>query len=107
MIGYLITYSVCRKESSEIDVSKYIQCPTYAEDIPESDPGRAPSLTFGGSLSQTSRNFFKEYRAALALVPCDATAVRVFVEGDLETKFTIAVVYIYENSVRDLQDWLK
>ena len=59
-------------------------------------------------LSAVSSNFYKQYKAALALVPCDATALRVFTTDEIDGKeYTIGVIFVYDASVEALKNWLE
>ena len=54
-----------------------------------------------------SDDVYLEYRAALAVVPCDADPKGVYIEESLNTEFTVSVVYLYDKSLRDLEEWLE
>ena len=69
--------------------------------------GLDPFLYANGDLDDETRNTYAQYRAALALVPCNARALSVFTKQQLGTNFTVAVLFVYEESVRDLKLWLK
>merc|ERR1719367_1460495 len=56
---------------------------------------------------QLNQDDYLQYRAALALVPCTATAQKAFLEKDLNTEFTVAVAFIYDKSMEDLKYWLE
>merc|ERR1719367_14923 len=56
---------------------------------------------------QLNQDDYLQYRAALALVPCTATAQKAFLEQDLDTEFTVAVAFIYDKSMEDLKYWLE
>ena len=57
--------------------------------------------------SRLNGDDYLQYRAALALVPCTATAQKSFLEKDLDTQFTVAVAFIYDQSIEDLKYWLE
>ena len=57
--------------------------------------------------SVLNRDDYLQYRAALALVPCTATAQKAFLEENLGTQFTVAVAFIYDQSIEDLKYWLE
>ena len=83
-----------------------ITCPYKVTDEAGLDPGVLGSA--GVDLSKVSANFFKQYKAALALVPCDATALRVFTTDDIEGKaYTIGIIFVYESSVEAIKKWLE
>ena len=93
----------------ELDKSSYklpITCPYRVNDEEGIDPGVLGST--GVDLNKVSNNFYKEYKAALALVPCDATALRVFTTDDIEGKaYTIGIIFVYESSVEAIKNWLE
>ena len=62
-----------------------------------------PDIVKGGF----SDDVYLEYRAALAVVPCDADPKGVYIEESLNTEFTVSVVYLYDKSLRDLEEWLE
>ena len=66
-----------------------------------------PLLYANGDLNEVSSNVYAQYRAALALVPCDARAISVFTENELGTNSTISVIFVYDKPVEDLKTWLK
>ena len=66
------------------------------------DPINDPSVR-----RQLDSSTYFEYRAALALVPCSATALQAFVEDNLNTEFTVAVAFIYDQPIEDLKYWLE
>ena len=83
-----------------------IACPYDIDDDIGKDPGILGRP--GVDLSEVSSNFYKQYEAALALVPCDATAVRVFTTDDIEEKeYTIGVIFVYDKSVAAIEKWLE
>ena len=83
-----------------------IVCPYDIVDDVGKDPGILGRP--GVDLSTVSSNFYKQYQAALALVPCDATAVRVFTTDDIEEKeYTIGVIFVYDKSVAAIENWLE
>jgi hypothetical protein len=83
-----------------------ITCPYKVTDEAGLDPGVLGSA--GTDLSKVSANFYKEYKAALALVPCDATSLRVFTTNDIKGKeYTIGIIFVYESSVEAIKNWLE
>jgi hypothetical protein len=83
-----------------------IICPYEVKDGAGIDPGVLGST--GVDLNKVSSNFYKQYKAALALVPCDATALRVFTTDEIEGKqYTIGIIFVYESSVAAIKKWLE
>ena len=93
----------------DVETSSYklpITCPYGITDEEGIDPGVLGSA--GVDLNKVSSNFYKEYKAALALVPCDATALRVFTTDDIKGKeYTIGIIFVYESSVEAIKNWLE
>ena len=93
--------------SSTKDTHLPFTCPY---DVPkETKKGFNPGLlgSKGTDLTKVSNNFYAEYRAAQALVPCDATPMRVFNEEELGKDYTVAVIFAYDSPVERLKKWLK
>ena len=85
-------------------------CPYEIQKTEDNKNGLDPGLlgSPGTDLTTVSRNFYAEYRAATAIVPCDATPMRVFTEDKIEGKeYTVAVIFVYESSVGRIKEWLK
>ena len=83
-----------------------IQCPYEINDDAGLDPGVRGSP--GVDLDALSANLFKQYKAALELVPCDATALRVFTTDEIEGKdYTIGIIFLYDASVTPIKNWLE
>ena len=83
-----------------------IICPYEITDEAGIDPGVLGST--GIDLSEVSANFYSQYKAALALVPCDATALRVFTTDEIDGKeYSIGIIFVYDSSVEDIKDWLE
>ena len=83
-----------------------IQCPYEITDPGGLDPGVRGSK--GIDLDSVSANFFQQYKAALELVPCDATALRVFTTNEIEGKdYTIGIIFVYDASVTPIIKWLE
>ena len=60
------------------------------------------------NLNGVTDDFYKQYRAALALVPCDAQALSVYTEPEVNNATnTVSVIFIYDNSIKQLKDWLQ
>ena len=101
-------FAIFRDETSNISPTLPITCPYDVGGIdgPGIDPGFLGSS--GVDLSEVTSNFYKQYKAALALVPCDATALRVFTTDEIEGKeFTIGIIFVYDASVQSMNEWLE
>ena len=60
------------------------------------------------SLSQVSSEFYSQFKAAGALVPCDAQAIQIYIETDIDTKeSSVAVIYVFDRPVKKLEKWLR
>ena len=89
-----------------------LQCPYK---VPESSPqpgtkdgGLSPKLVEEGILDDAPKSIYGQYRAALALVPCDGTALSVFTESEIPGKeYTVSVIFVYESSVDSIRRWLQ
>ena len=69
--------------------------------------GLLPTLYEDDGLANSSSNFYAKYKAALALVPCDARAIAAFTDiGVLQPSSTISVLFVYEKPAEDLKRWL-
>ena len=99
--------AIFRDETSNIAPKLPITCPyDGVSDGPGIDPGFLGSA--GVDLSEVTSNFYKQYKAALALVPCDATALRVFTTDEIEGKeYTIGIIFVYDASVKTMKKWLE
>ena len=85
-----------------------IVCPYKVTDESGIDPGTPQAGSIAKDLSKVSANFFKQYKAALALVPCDATALRVYTTDEIVGKeYTIGIIFVYEKSVDAIKEWLQ
>ena len=99
--------SVFEKSFSGTTNNLPIQCP-YQN--PNDDAGLDPGVrgSPGVDLDAVSANFFQQYKAALELVPCDATALRVFTTEEIEGKdYTIGIIFLYDASVTPIKKWLE
>ena len=100
--SYQPSYEPSYQPSYELPIT----CPYKVTDEAGLDPGVLGSA--GVDLSKVSANFFKQYKAALALVPCDATALRVFTTDDIDGKdYSIGIIFVYDSSVKAIKDWLE
>lgn len=83
-------------------------CPFNVEDNFGFNPGGVGLNSKGVDLEKVSKNFYKQYKAAFATVPCDATALRVFTEDQIPGKqYTVGSVFLYDKSVARLEKWLE
>ena len=69
--------------------------------------GLFSTLYEDGRIDESSSNVYSEYRAALALVPCDAQPISVFTNPLVNGEFAISVIYLYDKQVDDLKKWLR
>ena len=82
--------------------------PTPSSDLTAQNVGGLEASLFeNGDLDDEPINTYAQYRAALALVPCNARALSVFPKDQLGSNFTVAVIFVYEKSVEELKQWLK
>ena len=105
MLYYLLAVVDCLRSRGAS--TRPFTCPY---EIPKGVGGLDPDLLgpSGTDNSKASKEFFAEYKAALAHVPCGTTVLKVFTEDQLPGKnYTVAVIFIYENSVDDIKKWLK
>ena len=83
-----------------------ITCPYNVTDSAGLNPGVLGEV--GVDLSKVSNSFYKQYRAALALVPCDATVLRAFTTNHISGKqYTIGTIFVYDASVEAIKNWLE
>ena len=81
--------------------------------LPFACPYRIPKNGLGGivpntSLSQVSSEFYSQFKAAEALVPCDARAIQIYIENDVYNKESpVAVIYVFDRPVKQLKKWLR
>ena len=110
----VIIYGLLKQTNSldDFEESSYylynfpITCPYEITEEAGINPGVLGSGEI--DLSQVSSNFYQQYKAALALVPCDATALRVFTTDEIEgKKFTIGIIFVYDSSVEAIKMWLE
>ena len=95
-------------DAKEVELTEKwaITCPYNITDSAGLNPGVLGAV--GVDLSKVSNGFYKQYRAALALVPCDATALRVFTTDQISGKeFTVGIIFVYDTSVEALKNWLE
>ena len=69
--------------------------------------GLLTTLYEDGILDDNDSENAADYRAALALVPCDAKEVSVFTNPLVAGQYAISVIYIYDKPVEDLKNWLR
>lgn len=86
------------------------QCPYK---VPKDDPQpTSGGIGEGGflpllSLKTNTSDQNAQYRAALALVPCDAQGISVFTTPMIKGDFTVSVIYVYDKPVDELKGWLE
>ena len=89
------------------------QCPY---EIPGDSPKPSLSGREGGGLSPiiseedllvANNEVFGQYRAALALVPCDAQALSVFTAPLINIQNAVSVVFVYNKPIEKLKKWLE
>ena len=61
----------------------------------------------GTDLSKVSIEFYAEYKAAQALIPCDGTPLRIYNEEELGKDHTVGVIFVYDSSINRLKKWLE
>ena len=69
--------------------------------------GLFSTLYEDGRIDESSSNVYSEYKAALALVPCDAKPITVFTNDLVAGDYTISVIYLYDKPVERLKKWLR
>ena len=89
------------------------QCPY---EIPGDSPKPSLSGKEGGGLLPiineedllvANNEVFGQYRAALALVPCDAQALSVFTAPLINIENAVSVVFVYNKPIEKLKKWLE
>ena len=89
------------------------QCPY---EIPGDSPKPSLSGREGGGLLPiiseedllvANNEVFGQYRAALALVPCDAQALSVFTAPLINIQNAVSVVFVYNKPIEKLNKWLE
>ena len=91
------------------------QCPNSPPEILASSPSEAGEAGVGlkttlyeeGMLDGNDSEVYNDYRAALALVPCDAKPITVFTNDLVAGDYTISVIYLYDKPVERLKKWLR
>ena len=90
------------------------QCPNKVPpgNIPPSATGEQGSgliatLYENGNLDANSSEVYSEYRAALALTPCDAHPISVFTNPLVAGDYAISVIFVFDKPVQDLKKWLR
>ena len=79
-------------------------------ELPEGNlKGFDPSVrgSKGTDLSKVSIEFYAEYKAAQALIPCDGTPLRIYNEEELGKDHTVGVIFVYDSSINRLKKWLE
>ena len=73
----------------------------------EEGGGLCATLGKDGGLNFNSSEIYAQYRASLALVPCDAQAISVYTTPLIKAEQTISVIFVYDKSVDELKKWLE
>ena len=104
---------MCAIVGAELADKLPFQCPyKVPEELQPSSTGKEggglTSVLFeDGTLNEATRDVYAQYRAALALVPCDGQAVSVFTESEIERNFSaVSVIFVYDKPVESLKKWL-
>jgi hypothetical protein len=70
--------------------------------------GLCPELGELGGLDTNTSDVYAQYRASLALVPCDAQSITTFtpslINGNISS---VSVIFVYDKPVNDLKRWLE
>ena len=69
--------------------------------------GLCPELGQSGGLDTNTSLVYSQYRAALALVPCDAEPLTVFTDSLITGESRVSVIFVYHRPVEDLKRWLE
>ena len=89
------------------------QCPMQ---VPDGSPTPSKTGIEGGGLLPViseedllaaDSGVFGQYKAALAMVPCDAQAVSVFTSPLIKLKNAVSVVFVYDRPINELKKWLE
>ena len=73
----------------------------------EGGGGLFPTLSENGELAANTTDVYAQYRASLALVPCDAQAISVFTIPMTNFEHTVSVIFVYDKPVAELKKWLE
>ena len=90
------------------------QCPyQIPDDLPQPSKngneggGLFPIFGEEDDLDTGTSDVYGQYRAALALVPCDARAISVFTTPLIDLSHTVSVIFVYDKPVQELKKWLE
>ena len=105
-VGFLIIGSIIGDELP-------FQCPFQ---VPDGSPSPSKTGIEGGGLLpviseedllNADSGVFGQYKAALAMVPCDAQAISVFTSPLIKLKNAVSVIFVYEKPIIELKQWLE
>ena len=68
--------------------------------------GLLPNLGDDG-LAANTKDVYAQYRAALALVPCDSRSISAFPTPLINGSNSVSVIFVYDKPVDDLKRWLE
>ena len=72
----------------------------------EKDGGLAPAPNF--NLDRVDKGVYGQYKAAEALVPCDAKPIQLFTTNDIQDKeYSVSAIYVFSRPIQQLAKWLK
>ena len=69
--------------------------------------GLYPTLDDESGLDTNTSDVCAQYRAALALVPCNAQPITAFTNSLKNGKSSVSVIFVYDKPVDDLKRWLE
>ena len=84
--------------------------------VPDGSPQPSKSGTEGGGLlpliseedlTNADGGVFGQYKAALAMVPCDAQALSVFTSPLIKMNNAVSVIFVYNKPIEELKRWLE
>ena len=84
--------------------------------VPDGSPRPSKSGIEGGGLlpliseedlTNADGGVFGQYKAALAMVPCDAQALSVFTSPLIKMNNAVSVIFVYNKPIEELKRWLE
>ena len=84
--------------------------------VPDGSPQPSKSGTEGGGLlpliseedlTNADGGVFGQYKAALAMVPCDAQALSVFTSPLIKMNNAVSVIFVYNKPIEELRRWME
>ena len=84
--------------------------------VPDGSPRPSKSGIEGGGLlpliseedlTNADGGVFGQYKAALAMVPCDAHALSVFTSPLIKMNNAVSVIFVYNKPIEELKRWLE